>query len=121
MPAVVLPLPVLQSSRANEVRALEKREAVLLASRVLAFIQFMAAAQEALYIPGKFMWLLHYARTATLPGMSTTLQTQGIDLLMLLLRTALLCAAGVLLIRCGPRISRFLLPALPVDESERSA
>lgn len=100
---------------------MSQREAIRLASRAIAVIQFITALLDLTYLPVRFMSLSHYtARPEMLlpsPSDSYYMSYDRLDIGLLFLRVALLFLLTWLFWNCGPWIERILLPdSAPQDQ-----
>jgi hypothetical protein len=106
---------------------MSRREIVVLVSRALAIIEFVAAFEEVSHLPGFLMETLH---ETSLTGRSLWARDFGsyyfdltrVDLFALIIRIACLTLLGIVLWECGPWIESRLLPAqLPTQPSAEPA
>jgi hypothetical protein len=89
-----------------------QEEIVRLASRALACIQFISAADVASYLPTHFLWLHHYLQ---LQAASKTVSSIDVPYEQLTIacsfgRVAFFLLLGYVFWSCGPRIARLLVP-----------
>jgi hypothetical protein len=93
---------------------MQRKEAALLVSRALAVVQLIAACEEATYLPGRFMSLIHHSREASLVGVFATVDYwrlyYQLDIMTLVIRMGGLLILAVLFWNCGPWVVRTLLP-----------
>ncbi len=93
---------------------MSRKEAVLLVSRALAIIQFVAALLDISYLPERFVSLSHYERIGSIVAATETdsyFQALGrVGIAFMLVRIAGLLVLAVIFWNCGPWFETVLLP-----------
>jgi len=89
---------------------MSKKDAVVIASRVLALYFFCWFLSDVTYLPSHLLAVLHYASFRNLsPTESYFYSYDRVGLGFLYVRILGLLFASWLFYRCGPRVQRFLL------------
>jgi len=92
---------------------MSRKEAVLLAGRALAIIQFVAALLDISYLPERLVSLSHYQRlgAAAVGTEAEYFQTLGrVGIAFMLMRIAVLLILAGIFWKCGPWFESVLLP-----------
>jgi hypothetical protein len=100
---------------------MSRKEAVLLVSRALAFIQLISAFLELTTLPGRLVSLQHYTSrinaSAALPSDYYFRSSDQIGIAFMFARVVGLLIFAFVFWNCGPWIERILLPK-PDDQEE---
>jgi hypothetical protein len=92
---------------------MSRKEAVLLAGRALAIIQFVAALLDISYLPERLVSLSHYEHMASVTAATESdyFQALGrVGIIFMLMRIAGLLVLAAIFWNCGPWFERVLLP-----------
>jgi hypothetical protein len=97
--------------------AMSRKEIVVLASRAVAFIEAMSALLYLTELPAEVTEFLHYFALRSVSPTSAYLSRYYAEAtLSIVLRIAITAFAALLFWECGPKIEKFLLPAISGQE-----
>ena len=99
---------------------MSQKDAVLIASRVVALYFFFWAIDNLTYLPIHLLSFSHHSgEHSVLVGTSYWFRYYLEELILLCVRTALLSGAAWWFYRCGPKVQAFLLPAEHIGDTQR--
>ncbi|MGA9039888.1 MAG: hypothetical protein WB421_05080 [Terriglobales bacterium] len=95
---------------------ISRKDAVIIASRMLAVYFFAWSIDNATYLPGELVNIFHHAGEGSVViGSGFWLKYYSSILLMTLMRVVLLAGAGWFFYKCDSDIQAFLLPVREVE------
>lgn len=95
---------------------ISRKDAVIIASRVLAVYFSCWVVSDAMYLPTRLISVFHYLHNASvLTGPVYGFKYSLSELSVTLLRIVLFAGAGWVFYRCGSRVQAFLLPSPDVE------
>ena len=96
---------------------MSKDQVVLLVSRAIAIVQFIAAIEEISYLPERLMALHHYGRRSSWLAPDYLTSIYSLELSMLFFRIAALLVLTLVFWKCGPWL-RQLMSADPKNDAQ---
>jgi hypothetical protein len=101
---------------------MSRKDAVLIASRVLAVYFSCWVLTDVMFLPTRLISVLHYINSGSvLTGPTYSFKYYLSELIVTLLRILLFTGAGWFFYRCGSRVQALLLPLSDSEEAPLSA